>query len=388
MTEEKTHALLSASSADKWLHCTPSARMEQMFPDASGESAAEGTLAHELGELKLRLYFGHIQKAAYTKEFNKIKKNELYAKDIDNYTEDYLEYIKSVEISLANKPYAVFEMRVDYSKYAPEGFGTVDCMLISGNEVHVIDFKYGKTVFVPVEDNPQLKLYALGVIERYGSLFPVDKVTLHIVQPRKDNMSKWSITIKDLLAWSESIKPIADTAFKGEGECSVGDWCDSHFCRCRASCRAYMNQMNAVKPYIDKEPKLLSNDEIGHALTLAANIKKWYSLLEAHAQGLILAGENVDGWKIVEGRSNRTFGDIDTAYKVLVQSGIDEAVLYNRTPITLTDCEKLLGKKDFSAQLSSYITKPAGKPTLVPQTDPREPFNPAASDFEGLETNN
>lgn len=389
MIEEKTHALLSASSADKWLHCTASARLEEKFPDTSGESAEEGTLAHELAELKLRLYFEQIKKASYTRAFNKIKQNELYAKDMDNYTEDYLEYIKAVEISLKSKPYAVIEMKVDYAKYVPEGFGTVDCMLISSNEIHVIDFKYGKTVFVPVENNSQLKLYALGVIERYGSLFPVDKITLHVVQPRKDNLSKWSTTISELLTWAESIKPIAEQAFKGDGECTVGEWCDSHFCRCRASCRAYINQMNAVKPYIDKVPKLLSNVEIGQALTLAANIKKWYSLLEKHAQGLILTGEKVDGWKIVEGRSNRTFDDIDAAYKDLAKAGIaEEAILYKRLPITLTECEKLLGKKEFTVQLGSHIVKPAGKPTLAPEADPREPFNPAASDFEGLENNN
>lgn len=388
MTEEKMHALLSASSADKWLHCTPSARMEQIFPDSSGESAKEGTLAHELAETKLRLYFGQTNKSMYAKKFKAIQKDELYAKDMDNYTEDYLEYIKTVEISLKSKPYAVIEMQVNYSKYVPEGFGTVDCMLISGNEIHVIDFKYGKTVLVPVEDNSQLKLYALGVIERYGSLFPVDNITLHIVQPRKDNLSKWSTTITELVAWAESIKPVAEQAYKCEGECTVGEWCDSHFCRCRASCRAYINQMNAVKPYVDKEPNFLSNAEIGQALTLAANIKKWYSLLEAHAQGLILAGESVEGWKIVEGRSNRAFDDIDAAYKDLVKAGAaEEAVLYKRVPITLTDCEKLLGKKDFSAQLSAHIIKPPGKPTLVPGGDPREPFSPAASDFEEIVNN-
>lgn len=382
------HALLSASSAEKWLNCTMAARMEEKMPNEAGESAKEGSLAHELAELKAKKHFTGMDKGTYTRKYNKIVKDELYQKDIDDYTDEYLEHLKDIEMSFATKPYAAFEVRVDYSNIAPEGFGTADCIMIGNGNLHIIDFKYGKTVQVDCTENPQMKLYAIGVLNKYGCLYSFDNIFLHIFQPRIKNVSMWKTTCLELLAWAEGIKPIAQMAYDGVGECTAGEWCDSHFCKCRAKCRAYISQMNAVVPYLDKLPQELSDEEVGQALVLAENIKKWYSIIEKYALTALLEGKNVPGWKIVEGRSNRAFNDVSAAYKSLVSSGIEEAVLYQKVPITLTDCEKLLGKKSFTELLSNYVVKPQGKPTVVKESDPRTPFSPAAADFEGLETKN
>lgn len=177
-----SHALLSASAADKWLHCAPSARMEALLPDTAGGSAQEGSLAHELAELKARRHFHGMDKGAFTRKFNKIKSHELYAVDIDNYTDAYVEYLKDVEMMFSSKPYAVFETKVDYSHIAPEGFGTADCIMIGGGHLHIVDYKYGKTVQVDCTENPQMKLYALGALRKYGLLYNIEHVTLHIVQ--------------------------------------------------------------------------------------------------------------------------------------------------------------------------------------------------------------
>ncbi|MGE4215144.1 MAG: DUF2800 domain-containing protein [Anaerotignaceae bacterium] len=380
------HAFLSASSAEKWLNCIPSARLESTFDDESSESAQEGTLAHSLAELKSRKYFTKMTKKAYTTEYNKLKKDGLFTKDMDNYTDEYLEYLKDIAFKTDIPPHIGFETKIDYSDIAPKGFGTVDCFMIRNGVLHIIDFKYGKTIPVSSKNNPQLKLYALGVLKKYSALFSITDIILHIVQPRIKNTSKWEIAADDLYSWAETVKPIAKLAFDGTGEHKVGPWCDSHFCKGRPLCRVYMEQMKAVKPFIEKQPDTLTNEEVGQALTLAADIKKWYSLLESFTQKTILSGETIPGWKVVEGRSNRAFDNIDQAFKVLINSGIDEAVLYKRQPITLTECEKIMGKKDFEGILKEHITKPQGKPTVVPESDTREPFNPALNDFKDIVT--
>ena len=381
------HALRSASSADKWLHCTPSARMEEQMPDTTGESAAEGTLAHELAEIKAKKYFTHMEKAAYTRKYNKIKQSELFESDMDKYTDDYLEYLKDIGMGFEAIPFVDLEARSNYSHIVPEGFGTVDCLMLCGNELDIIDFKYGKTVKVEAENNPQMLLYAAGVVKKFTLLYDIKKIILHIVQPRMDNFSKWEISREDFEKWCEAIKPIAKAAFNGEGQCEVGEWCDSHFCKSRANCRAYISRMNGVLPYLGKEPPVLSDEEVGQALKLAADIKKWYSIIEKYALNALLAGKSITGWKVVEGRSNRAFDDVDKTFKDLEEKGFDKALLYKNVPITLTECEKLLGKKDFNDLCAGHIVKPPGKPTVVPESDPREVFNPAASDFEGLEIN-
>jgi hypothetical protein len=383
-----SHALLNASGASRWLNCPPSARLEEQFPDSTSEAAAEGTLAHALGELKLQKYFTPMTKAAFTKRHNKIKADPLYNKEMEDYTDEYLDYIKDTALKYPSQPTITIEKKVDFSSYAPEGFGTADCILISGDTLHIIDLKYGKGVPVSAEKNPQMRLYALGALKEYDFIYAINKVEMVIFQPRLDNISVDAMEAETLLNWGNAfVKPLAQQAFKGEGEFTPGDHC--RFCRAKAVCRARSVTNTALEDFKGKLPPVLSNEEVGELLLKAQDLAKWAKDLEEQALKKCLAGETVPGWKAVEGRSNRCFTDTDAAFKELTAKGLaKEEVLYIRKPITLTETETLLGKKEFNIALSEFITKPPGKPALAKATDKREPLtlkNDANADFANIQ---
>lgn len=372
---ERDHALLSASAAHRWLVCTPSVRLEEQFPDTTSEYAKEGTLAHEIAELKLRKYFIEpMGQSAYTRRLNKFKKHELFQEEMLKHTDTYLEYLQSIALRLPSQPYVAVEKRVNYSAYAPEGFGTCDCIIIHGENLYVTDFKYGKGVPVSAENNPQMKLYALGAYMEYNLLYPIKQVHLAIVQPRLDSISEWSLSIDELLAWGEEIKPIAQKAFNGEGEFVPGEHCK--FCRAKAQCRARANKFLALEDFGLKDPQLLSDAEIGQILEKAIDLESWVKALKDYALGETLKGKEIPGWKAVEGRSQRNFVDIEKAFEHLKANGIDEAMLYERVPLTVSKLEKQLGKKQFKELLEEpgFIEKTPGKPTLVPISDKRPPI--------------
>jgi hypothetical protein len=383
-----SHALLNASGASRWLNCPPSARLEQDFPDSTSEAAAEGTLAHALGELKLQKYFTPMSKAMFTKRHNKIKADPLYSKEMEDYTDEYLDYIKETALRYPSQPTITIEKKVDFSSYAPEGFGTADCILISGDTLHIIDLKYGKGVPVSAEKNPQMRLYALGALKEYDFIYAINKVEMVIFQPRLDNISVDAMEAETLLNWGNAfLKPLAQQAFSGAGEFTPGDHC--RFCRAKAVCRARSVTNTALEDFKGKLPPVLSNEEVGELLLKAQDLAKWAKDLEEQALKMCLAGENIPGWKAVEGRSNRCFTDTDAAFKELTAKGLaKEEVLYIRKPITLTETETLLGKKDFNIALSEFITKPPGKPALAKATDKREPLtlkNDANTDFANIQ---
>ncbi len=371
MSAPERHALLSASGSHKWLHCPPSARLEETFPESTSEYAEEGRLAHAIAELKVRKHFYPMGPQTFAKELKKLQKDPRYNPEMDGYTNDYLEYIQKLAHSFASvKPYIVIEKQVDYSHIAPEGFGTADCILIGGTTLHVVDFKYGKGVAVSAVDNSQMMLYALGALRLYAMLYAIDEVVLHIVQPRLGEPSTWATTAAELTGWGESKKPTAQLAFEGKGEFCAGDWCK--FCRTKAQCRARSDTMTALEAFGGKLPPLLTNAEVGDILLRAQTLAAWAKDLEDYALKALLNGEEVPGWKAVEGRSNRAFSDTDKAFKVLTDAGYDEALLYERKPITLTAVEKLLKKADFTNLLGSYIVKPPGAPKLATENDNRE----------------
>jgi hypothetical protein len=369
--KERAHALLSASGAYRWLNCAPSARLEEQLPEKTSEYAEEGRLAHEIAELKLRKHFTTpMGPKQYNTALKKLQSKPLYDPEMLTHTDAYLEYIQSVVHSYPSPPYVTVEKRLNYSQYVPEGFGTGDCIVIGGKVLNVIDFKYGKGVPVDADQNPQMMLYALGALAEYSMLYAIDTVKMAIVQPRLNNTSEFEVYAEDLQAWGESIKPIAQTAFDGGGEFCSGDWCK--FCRAKAQCRARSTTMTALEAFGKKLPPLLTNDEVGDILTRAQTLKAWVADLENYALTALLQGEEVAGWKAVEGRSNRQFDDTDKAFADLIKAGIDEAVLYERKPITLTSVEKLLGKAKFVELTGSHVIKPPGKPTLAPEKDKRE----------------
>ena len=378
------HALLSASSAERWINCPPSARLTENMPDTESPHAAEGTLAHSLAELKIRKKFETMKKSEYDKRFKDIQKDPLYAPEMDGHTDTYLDYILKTAHSYNRvKPYVVAEKRLDYSAYVPGGFGTCDCVMLCKNDLHIFDFKYGKGVPVSAEDNPQLKLYALGALAEYGFLYDIQNVTLHIIQPRLDSISSFPIGADELTAWGNSIRPAAELAYRGEGEFKCGGHC--RFCKAKATCRARAEDFFTLEASAELPKELLSDHEIGEVLERASRLKNWVSEVEEYVLSEILNGKSVEGWKAVEGRSNRRITDIDGAFEVLKKEGYDEAMLYERKPLTLTELEKLVTKKKLEELIGSMIDKPRGKPTLAPESDKRKPYAPDLKEMFGGE---
>ncbi len=378
------HALLSASSAERWLHCPPSARLTENIPDSESPHAAEGTLAHSLAELKVRKKFETMKKSEYDKHLKDIQKDPLYAPEMDGHTDTYLDCILKVAHGYNKvKPYVAIEKRLDYSAYVPGGFGTCDCVMLCKNDLHIFDFKYGKGVPVSAEDNPQLKLYALGALAEYGFLYDIESVTLHIIQPRLDSISSFDLTVENLTVWGDSIRPAAELAYRGEGDSKCGDWC--RFCKAKAVCRARAEDFFTLEESADLPKELLSDNEIGEILKRASRLKNWVSEVEEYALSEILNGKSVDGWKAVEGRSNRKITDIDAAFEILKKEGYDEAMLYERKPITLTELEKLVTKKKLEELIGGMIDKPRGKPTLAPESDQRKLYKPDVKEMFGGE---
>lgn len=367
----EAHALLSASGADRWIHCPPSARLTADMPDTTSVDAKKGTLAHAIAELRLRKqYTEPIGPKKFNAELKKLQASPHYEPEMDRAIDEYMDLVKQICLSFENTPHVAVELRLDLSDYVPESFGTGDCVIVGGNTLHIVDYKNGRGVPVNAEWNPQLMLYGLGALKQYEMFYPIERVILHVCQPHINHTNEYEIGVITLKGWGEKLKPVAQQAFKGEGEFACGDWC--RFCKARSQCRARAEDCLSVEDDFKlTPPALLTNAEIGDALKRAQHLAKWAKDLEEFALGECLNGGEVPGWKAVEGRSNRAFTRVEDAFKVVIAAGTEEAMLYTREPITLTAVEKLLGKKTFEETLGSYIIKPPGKPTLAPETDAR-----------------
>lgn len=387
MPTPERHALLSASSAHQWMHCTPSARLGENAPDKTSEYAEEGRLAHSIAELKLRKKFEVMTQRTYTARLNKLKKDHRYSPELDTITDTYLEYVTELAMIYPSRPAVVVEQQVEFSRWVPEGFGTSDCIILGSQRMDVVDFKAGRGVAVDAERNPQMMLYALGALEAYSMLYDIQDVRLHIVQPRVSSTpSTWETTAENLLKWADAeVKPLADLAWKGEGETTPGDWC--RFCRVKAQCRARADQYAMLEDFAAIPGPLLSDAEIGERLTQAKGLTQWAKDLEAYALAACLEGRELPGWKVVEGRRTRAFDYPDAAFGDIVAAGVDEAMLYERRPLTLSQIEKIVGKTRFAEIAGAHIVKSPGKPTLAPASDKREPYavTTAAQDFGLLE---
>lgn len=408
MPPEK-HALLSASAASRWLTCTAAPRFEEGLPESTSTSAAEGSLAHAIAELKALKKFTIMTGRTYTARLNKLKKEPLYDPEMDKTTDLYLEHLTEQAMLYDSTPTVAVEVRVDFSAYVPEGFGTCDCVMIGGDTLSITDYKHGKGVPVSATGNPQMRLYALGALKRYAAVFgdSIKNIRMSIDQPRLNSYSTDLITVEELLDWGNSIKPIAQKAFSGLGEFVPGEHC--RFCRGKAQCRARANANSALEDFKDCVPAssvqpgefvpqvhsyitpngnevhpLLSDEEIGDLLIRGQHLVQWYKDLEEYATKRLLDGKPIEGWKLVAGRSNRTFADQDAAIQAVIAAGYDEALVYDRKPKTLSELEKLMGKAEFAEKIGSFVVKPLGKPTLALATDKREAYNPAASDFAGV----
>lgn len=372
-----SHAILSPSGASRWLACTPSARLETKFPDSAGEAAAEGTLAHRLGELLIKRKLGRIHNKPYEKELKEILANPLYTTSMMDYCEDYavfvIEKFHAVQVETPDAE-LLTEMKVDLGAYVEEGFGTVDIQIRTAKRLIIIDLKYGKGVPVSVIENKQEMLYALGAHDASDFLYDYEVIEMIIYQPRLDNISSWEIEAGNLLAWGrEVLIPKAKQAFAGEGDFNPGDHC--RFCRAKNTCKALADFCIEVEDYGLEDPALLRNDQIAIILKKKDLIVNWLSGLGDYVLAQALSGIKYDGWKVVEGKSNRVYSNEDKVAEKLLKEGYDDSAIYKKKLLGIGDMEKELGKADFNRYLSDLVIKPAGKPVLVPETDKRPELN-------------
>ncbi len=372
------HAVLSASSSHRWTKCTPAARLELEFDDTESSAAAEGTAAHALAEHKLR----RALKMRSKKPISPFDCDEM-----DEYTDAYVDFVLE-QLELAKQscsdPLVLIEQHLDFSKYVPDGFGTGDCILISDKALHIIDLKYGMGILVNAERNSQMMLYSLGALEIYDSLYDIDEVSMTVFQPRRDNVSTWTIPVDDLRDWAENeLRIKAELAFKGEGEYCPGDWCT--FCRAAVRCRARAEEKLKLAQSEFRLPPLLSDAEIEEVLGKLSDITKWANDLLAYAtDAAVNHGKAWSGYKVVAGRSVRKFKDEDAVAEVAKVNGYKD--IYRQSLITLTEFEKLMGKAKFNEVLGDLVYKPPGKPTLVPVSDKRPAINVsnATNDFNEI----
>ena len=360
---ESKHALLSASSSHRWLNCNPSARLELEFAESESEAASEGTAAHALCEHKLR-------KALKMRSRKPVSKYD--CDEMDAHTDDYVEFVlESLEEAKREcaDPLVLIEQKLDFSCYVPDGFGTGDCLIVADKRLHIIDFKYGQGVLVDAVENPQMMLYALGALRLFDSLYDVETVSMTIYQPRRENVSTWTIPVSELREWTETtLVPKAALAFKGEGEYVPGSWCT--FCRAAVKCRARAEAKLKLAQYEFALPPLLTDAEIEDILSRLDDLTKWANEICAYALDAALDhGKEWRGFKLVEGRTNRKYTDETAVVTAAQAAGYHD--IYKKSLIPITEMERLMGKKTFNEVLGGLVVKPQGKPTLVPASDRR-----------------
>ena len=357
------HAVLSASSAHRWLNCTPAPRLEQEFDDHETEAAAEGSAAHALAEHKLR-------KALKLRSKKPISQYD--CDEMDEYTSGYVDFVMEALAEAKTTcpdPQVLIEQNLDFSCYVPDGFGTGDCLIVASPRLHVIDFKYGLGVLVDAYQNPQMMLYALGALRIFDCLYDITEVAMTIYQPRRENVSTWTISVDELREWAETtLRPKADLAFKGEGNYAPGSWCQ--FCRAAVKCRARADAKLELAKFEFAQPPLLSDVEIGEILTKLDDLTHWANEIVAYAQdAAINHGKQWPGYKLVESRTIRKYSDEEAAAQAANAAGYHD--IYKKSLISITEMEKLMGKQTFKEVLGGLVVKPAGKPTLVPASDKR-----------------
>ncbi|MER2154737.1 MAG: DUF2800 domain-containing protein [Solibacillus sp.] len=403
---KRAHALLSASGAKRWMTCTPSARAEEKYYSKHGqkpesEYAVEGTTAHEYSELILARELGHLNKSQATRKINAFKKRpekaKYYGPEMEEHVQTYVDFVmERVNAARAVSPDAIvlIEQRLDFSEYVPEGFGTGDVLIVYDGVLELIDLKYGKGVPVSADENPQLMLYGLGAIAEHDILYDIKEVILTIVQPRLDSISSYSIASDELLEWAENeVRPKAELADKGEGEFVPGEHC--RWCAIKDTCRARADlALKTVEADFAEDgsiemelpdPAELSKEEIAEILFVAPEIEKWCKDIQTYALNEALNGEEFDGFKLVEGRSNRKFSDMKAVAERLEGAGLEAEIIYKPKELrSVGDLEKAVGKSRFTEVLEGLIVKPPGKPALVTLDDKRPALNSpekAAEDF-------
>ena len=368
------HALLSASSAHRWIACPPSALLSKKFEDSSSSFAQEGTDAHTLAQYKLEKLLGLPTK-------DPTESLSFYDEEMNDHAENYaafvLEQVEKAKEACVD-PQVLIEQKLDFSRYVPEGFGHVDCLIIADGTLTVIDYKYGLGIKVSSERNPQMFCYALGGLALFDGIYDIDNVRLVIYQPRRENISEYSISKSELIQWAEDVlSPTAELASKGEGEYKAGEHCQ--FCKAKATCRKRAEYNLELAKYDFEVPATLDHDEIAAILTKADELVSWVSDVKEYALKEALSGTKFEGFKLVAGRSNRKYTDETAAADLVIAAGKDP---FEKKLLGITAMTALLGKKAFEDILGGLTYKPPGKPVLVTADDKRPEFNSAYEDFD------
>ena len=377
----EVHAKLSASSAARWLHCPKSVVLTEGLPDKVSDFAREGTLAHSIAEQVLTEYKTYGRAVMmYPSVPSSVKKDPLYYDGMVDDVKPYVDYV--IDTFEAHGEGAVLEIerRVDFSEWVPHGFGTSDALIISDGTLEVIDLKFGKGVMVDATENPQMMLYALGAYDANTYIYDIENVRMTIVQPRLDHISTFEMSVDGLLAWAnETVKPTAQFAYKGEGWQEAGAWC--RWCKLKETCKVRANTLLDMASM--REKASLTDDELDYILSHAKEIQNWLSDVERGALERVTGGKPIKGWKLVEGRSNRKITDAGELANRMVSAGFEVDQIYKPRELqTLTNLEKLVGKKRFTEEFGELVCKPEGKATLVPESDKRPELGTAENEFE------
>lgn len=375
----RAHAVLAPSAAARWINCPASIEICKDLPTPPSTSYAdEGTLAHAVAELKLTRATGDVKPARYTARMKELKASEYWSGEMDEATDFYRDQILEAMAGAGPDAILLVEQHFSLDSWAPGSFGTSDAVILAGDQITVIDLKYGQGIRVDAKENPQLRLYALGAAAMFGEIYELSNVRTMIIQPRLDHVSVEEITLHDLQAWGRDVvRPAADAAIAGTGSTACGDWC--RWCPAKAICRKRAEENLALARMEFKKPDLLTTEEIGEVLRQAEELSKWAGDVQTYALEQALAGEHFDGWKVVEGRSVRKYADDLQVAEKLKAAGWDEALLYERKLYGITAMERIVGKKKLTEILGDLVVKPAGKPVLVPESDKREALNTTAS---------
>lgn len=382
---ERGHAVLSPSSSERWLNCTPSARLADAAGSKTSEYAEEGTTAHELAEYVLGCWTDgtFLPECEEMPVPENIASNKYYSEEMKEAISHYVNFVTGEFYEMQKGPFGgsvrmYLEEKLDISGYAPESFGSADVSLVSEQILHIIDLKYGKGVKVPAE-SPQFKMYALGVVAKFGGP-KVKRIRMSVAQPRLKHFETIEVDVRDLLDWAEKVlRPKAKLAYEGKGEPVVGSWCQ--FCPVKATCRA---QKDEIASDFEEHPDTLvmTDEEIVDMLGKLDRYRSWLESLNQYAYAEAMKGKKWDGYRLVEGRSARKIIDPDKARDKLLKTYLEDEVL-NISLKGITDLEKLMGKKVFAAEIGEYVKSQPGAPKLVPDSHPGKDYErDTASDFD------
>jgi hypothetical protein len=380
---DRDHAILSPSSAKRWIHCTPSALLAEEAGSKSSVYAEEGTLAHEIAEYALTQYLNGLYDPIVDEELpvnDEHLENPLFSIDMANYIRDYCDYVigENYEMQKQDGMCRMFlERKVDITDYAPDSFGSVDVTLVSDKTISIIDLKYGAGVKVFADHNEQMMLYALGALKAAASK-DITNIRMTIAQVRLDHYDTFEMSKGELLDWAEKVlKPAAKAAMQGKGKQVIGSWCG--FCPVKAQCRA---QRDAILADFDEkpEPLLLSDEEVTDLIGKIDTYKSWIESVNKYVYDRAIQGHKWEGYKLVAGRSSRVIKDEAKIRQALLNEFLEDEVL-NIKLKGIGDLEKLVGKKVFSARFGDVIESRPGAPKLVPESAKGVEYSPLC-DFD------